>query len=138
MAHKSWERQRMSSALCEASTLVRSLADPATAGYSVKAAIGSAANKLAKFNRSFNRVRDVWYARPKVAISADEMAELKRAARIKQLEAEANDETAILRKRLEELERQVAFLRHQDEAFHGPAIEALGVQAAGLVGKTDE
>ena len=59
MAHNPWERGVMSTALVEASQLVRSLADPATAGYSVKAAINSAAHKLAKFNWSFNRVRDV-------------------------------------------------------------------------------
>ncbi len=112
------------SALVEASTIVRQLADPATAGYCVKAAINSAANKMRKFNWTYNRVRDVWYARSKVAISADELKQLRRAAKLAQEEQEATNEIAQLRARLARLE---SLLLTQDEAFHSENLAALRV-----------
>ncbi len=121
MAHKSWERDSMSS-LVEASTIVRQLADPATAGYCVKAAINSAFHRLHKFNWTYNRVRDVWYARVKVSITADELTQLKRAARLAQEEKEAADDVAQLRARLARLE---SILLASDEAFHSETLSAL-------------
>ena len=120
------------SALVEASTIVRQLADPATAGYCVKAAINSAFNRLRKFNWTYNRVRDVWYAREKVSITADELKQLRRAARLAKEEAEATDEIAQLRSRLARLEN---LLLTADEAFHSESITAMRVQADRMGGK---
>lgn len=133
MAHKSWERDSMS-ALVEASTIVRQLADPATAGYCVKAAINSAFNRLRKFNWTHNRVRDVWYARSKVSITADELTQLRRAARLAKDEQEAGNEVRELRERLARLE---SILISADSEFHRETIEAIRINHARLRGVVD-
>ena len=117
------------SALVEASTIVRQLADPATAGYCVKAAINSAFNRLRKFNWTYNRVRDVWYARDKVSITADELTQLRRAARLAKDEQEAGNELSELRSRLARLE---SILQGVDAEFHSETLAAIRFNHARL------
>lgn len=70
--------QKMSST-AEASSLVRQLALPAPAADSTKAAISRAHRVLKTW--TWNRVRDVWHADPRISVSADELDQLRNLVR---------------------------------------------------------
>src|SRR5215470_18089442 len=70
--------QKMSST-AEASSLVRQLALPAPAADSTKAAISRAHRVLKTW--TWNRVRDVWHADPRIRVSADELDQLRNLVR---------------------------------------------------------
>jgi hypothetical protein len=108
-----WSERKMD-ALMEARLLVRQLAEPVPAGDSVKAAICRASRKL-RWN--FSRVRSLWYADPRTKVSADEMTELRQAA--KSTKAGATDD---LLARLECIE---ARLNQIDPDFHRAQIDSL-------------
>lgn len=94
------------SALCEASNLMRAIA-----GESVgKRALLKLSRKLPAW--SFRHVKAVWYRENNTIISADQMSELRRAAR----EKEAGDDLECLRARVERLEQLLA--RYTDENRH--------------------
>jgi hypothetical protein len=59
----------------EASSLVRRLASPAPVGDTTKAAISRAHRTLKTW--TWNRVRDVWHADPRIRVSADELDQLR-------------------------------------------------------------
>jgi hypothetical protein len=59
--------------------LVRQLALPAPAGDTTKAAIFRAHRVLNTW--TWNRVRDVWHADPRIKVSADELNQLRKLAR---------------------------------------------------------
>lgn len=92
------------------SALVKRLADPASVGWSVKAAINSAASRL---SWKISRVRDVWYDDKRISLSHKEFSELKQAvAEAKRQRREiilateescVADELRIVRKELVEL-----------------------------------
>src|SRR5262249_2999373 len=67
------------SSTTEASELVRRLALPAPAGDTTKAAI-SRAHRILK-TWTWNRVRDVWHADPRISVSADELDQLRNLVR---------------------------------------------------------
>jgi hypothetical protein len=67
------------SSTTEASELVRWLALPAPAGDTTKAAI-SRAHRILK-TWTWNRVRDVWHADPRISVSADELDQLRNLVR---------------------------------------------------------
>ena len=93
LSDKSSEKSEMS-ALAEASMLVRELAEPGSPGETVKAALQRACRRLGGWPPS--RVRDLWYADPRISVSADEMNRLRAAARReREEEQEARDETPI-------------------------------------------
>jgi hypothetical protein len=80
---------RFMNALAEASSLIQSFAEPSPARDSVKAAILRAHRFILERSVmlgidpsgwSFNRVRDLWYARAASRVSADELAYLNRIA----------------------------------------------------------
>lgn len=73
MSDKSCENSDMS---CEASILVKRVAEPRGVGDSVKAAISRAAHRL---GWKHSRTRDIWYARAR-RIDAHEMDALRRQA----------------------------------------------------------
>lgn len=100
------------SALQEASSLVRRIAEPVPAGDSVKAAIGRASRRL---NWGFCRVRSLWYADPRTKVSGDELNQLRRVAR----KAAGHDE---LGQRIARLE---AWAARTDPEFFGPSVDAL-------------
>jgi hypothetical protein len=96
------------SSACEASVLVRRVAEPRVVGDSVKAAIRRAARRL---GWRFSRTRDVWYGRAR-RIDAEELDTLRRAT------AEARD-TLIYLVALRDA------LAVTDPAFHGQSLLAL-------------
>jgi hypothetical protein len=81
MSEKSNKASEISfvSTLAEASFLLRRVAEPRPAGDSVKAALSRAWRRLPGW--SFNRIRDVWHGDQRIRISADELAQLRRAER---------------------------------------------------------
>jgi hypothetical protein len=67
----------------EASFLVRQLALPAPAGDTTKAAIFRAHRVLNTW--TWNRVRDVWHADPRIKVSADELNQLRELVRARKV-----------------------------------------------------
>ncbi len=102
MSDKSSEKSEMS-ALAEASMLVRDLAEPGRPGETVKAALQRACRHLTGWPPS--RVRDLWYADPRISVSADEMNRLRAAARReREEEQEARDELQSIKATLARIE----------------------------------
>jgi hypothetical protein len=95
------EMQFVSTA-AEAAFLIRRVAEPRPVGDSAKAALVRVSRRLSSW--SFNRVKDVWYGDQRIRISADELRELRRAARIHALEQEATHELRLLNERIARVE----------------------------------
>ncbi len=128
MSEISSESNRVS-VLVEAQGLVRSLAEPRPAGDKIKEALRRAARKLPQW--SPNRVRDVWNADERVRVRAEELEELRVAARVTKEERAAGHELAELRNRIGRLER---LLVSTDPDFHRENLAGLREQARGLGG----
>lgn len=108
-------------AVCEASDLMRQLAEPCPAGDSVKAAINRAAHRVSKFlpwQMKPGRAEDIWRKEAR-AIRAEEMDALRAAAK---REKALVDETSVLEARLARVE---AALLSIDADFHSDAVDAL-------------
>jgi hypothetical protein len=121
-------------ALVEAQTLVRRLAEPCAAGDSVKAQIGRAARRV---GLGFNRVRTLWYADERASVSAAEMDSLRRAAGAREQKAEAHrDELAIRVEALEQQLRALASRIPQDADFYGAQADLLRSAVRGM-GRAD-
>lgn len=116
---KSSEREM--TALVEAQTLVRRLAEPCPAGDSVKAAIGRASRRV---GFGFSRVRSLWYADNRISVSAAEMDKLRRAAGAR--EKAERDELAIRVEALEQQLRALASRMPQDADFYGAQADLIG------------
>jgi uncharacterized protein YPO0396 len=117
------------SALCEAQTLVRRLAEPCTAGDSVKAQIGRAARRA---GFGFNRVRSLWYADERASVSAAEMDKLRRAAGARGKADVHRDDLAIRVEALEQQLRALASRIPQDADFYGAQADLLRSAARDL------
>lgn len=113
--------ERKVTALVEAQSLIRALAEPSPAGESIKAALRRVSRKLPHW--SSNRVRDVWNADERIRIRADELDELREANRAN--EKAAKNELVSLRERLARLE---SLLVQTDPDFYGPQIDQLRQQ----------
>ena len=113
------------SALVEAQSLVRKVAEPVPAGDSVKAAIVRASRRL-KWN--YNRVKSLWYADERARVSGDELNQLRAVA--KQHTAGHADD---LMARLEYIEER---LRQIDPDFYGSDIASLR-RSVGALGSAD-
>lgn len=101
-------REQSVSVEFEASSLLRDLVAPPYPGESVKALIGRAARRS---GLTFIRAKKLWYGEVRDnAIRAEEMDALRRAARVKQDEAESGliGELRELRARLARLETRLA------------------------------
>jgi hypothetical protein len=109
-------------ALVEAQTLVRRLAEPCAAGDSVKAQIGRAARRV---GLGFNRVRTLWYADERASVSAAEMDSLRRAAGAREKADVHRDELAIRVEALEQQLRALASRIPQDAEFFGAQADLL-------------
>jgi hypothetical protein len=96
---------RFMSALAEASHLLRVVAGPYPAGDKAKTAQDRAWRRLKTWSR--NRVEDIWKARPRVSVSAEELEQLRRIAR----EREAEDARAVVREAREIIARLEQCLR---------------------------
>lgn len=122
------EQNEFMSALCEAQFLVKRLGG----GNDVRPQLGirtafrrihcwCGANKREAL--SHNRVRDCWYGRRSISVSADELEILRAAARGKHVEADPREkEIAELRGRLAALETRLSV---SDAEFHLPTLDAL-------------
>lgn len=118
-SEKSENRSVVMSALVEASSLVRRLAEPRPPGDSVRAAILRSARRLRGLSPS--RVKDIWYEDDRVCVSGDELNELRRAAQHEQ-EAKASAEYVELLGRIAVL---TARLDSIDPDFHREAVAGL-------------
>lgn len=98
----------------EAVMLVQRIAGARSPGESVKAVIGRVCRSLRKFGLSANRVRDLWYADPRVSVRVDELEALRSAA--------ADVES---KKHVERLFAAAASLEAIDEDFHRQSIDQL-------------
>lgn len=122
------ERVKFMSVLCEAQFLVRRLGG----GNDVRPQLGirtafRCINCWCGTNRrkalSHNRVRDCWYGRQSISVSADELEILRAAARSKHDEVDPRDkEISELRGRLAALEERLSV---GDVEFHVPTLDAL-------------
>lgn len=101
------ELKKTMSALAEATSLIRLLSEPCPAGDKVKAAQGRVARKLKGLSWTANRIREVWKGDVRLRISAEEIDELRAAARIRK-EANGADELSELRERVALLEAALA------------------------------
>lgn len=99
---------RFMSALAEASHLLRVVAGPYPSGDKAKAAQDRAWRRLRTWSR--NRVEDIWKARPRVSVSAEELEQLRRIAR----EREAEDARAVIREAREIVARLEQCIRIQN------------------------
>ena len=94
------------SALCEARDLIREIAEPRPVGDTSKAAVRRAWRRLETW--TFNRVRDVWNADPRIRVRGDELDELRKVAAARRKETHqkaAADELSELRARIARLEQ---------------------------------
>ena len=106
------------SAVAEASSLLREIAEPRPIGDTVKAAITRAARRV---GLRAGRVEDIWRQEAR-AIRAEEMDAIRRAVTNRKHMEEARAEALSFSQRLERLERQYLV---SDEDFHSPQIDAL-------------
>lgn len=105
------------SAVAEASTLLRQIAEPRPVGDSVKAAISRAARRV---GLKTGRAEDIWRQEAR-AIRAEEMDAIRRAAADRKMMEEARAEARSFSERLARLEARLL----QDEDFHRPQLDAL-------------
>lgn len=99
---------KASNTLEAARNTLRRIAEPAVPGESVKCLLLRVSRKLPTI--SYGRVRGIWYRDTRLKISADELLELRRIAKIEDEERHATDEVSALRKRLELLEAKIEAL----------------------------
>jgi hypothetical protein len=92
--------------LREASRLLRRLAQPSTAGESVKACQRRVYRRLKTW--TFNRVRDVWRPDPRIRVRAHEIEQLRMAAERRHADEAALADLRALQQRIERLERVLA------------------------------
>jgi len=104
-------------AMNTASELLRKIAAPATPGESIKSILLRVSRKLPTI--SYGRVRSIWYEDNRIKISADELVELKRIAKIEDGEKNAADDITALRRRLELLEQKIAAMEREASASSG-------------------
>lgn len=114
------------SAVAEASTLLRSVAEPCPAGDSVKAAINRAAKRVAKFipphwssRWHVGRAEDIWRQEAR-GVWAEEMDAIRRAADAK-VAQEARNEFRELNAKIARLEAAMGI---SDEDFTRPQADA--------------
>src|SRR5262249_39750030 len=100
------------SSTAEASSLVRRLALPAPAGDTTKAAISRAHRVLKTW--TWNRVRDVWHADPRIRASAEELDQLRQLIwerKYSRRKAAAWDDTLGFTERVAAIEAELRELR---------------------------
>jgi hypothetical protein len=94
----------------EAALLIRQLALPAPAGDSTKAAIYRVHRILNTW--TWNRVRDVWHADPRIRVSADELNQLRELVRDRKVGGSAAwDDGLGFRERIAAVEAELRELR---------------------------
>ncbi|MBP1091922.1 hypothetical protein [Bradyrhizobium diazoefficiens] len=122
-------------ALREASSLIRQLAGDGCAGESVKSILRRLARRLKNWKPS--RIKDVWYADPRVAIRGEELEQLRAMVGPRDQGATL-DELTELRSTVARLARYESLLERIDAEFFGPQVSATrdqAGQARSLLGK---
>lgn len=123
-------------ALSEASNLIRQLAGDGCPGESVKSIFWRLGRQLKNWKPS--RIKDVWYADPRVAIRGEELEQLRGLVRPRNDGATLN-ELQELRSVVARLAKYEGMLQRIDAEFFGPQISAtrdqIG-QASGVLGKS--
>lgn len=117
------------SVLVEARDLVREIAKPRPVGDTTKAAVRRAWRRLETW--TFNRVRDVWNADPRIRVRGDELDELRRIAAARRKETHqkaAADELSELRARIARLERLLE---------QNPPLARAGGDASGIMARRE-
>lgn len=102
---------------------IRNHIAPASAG-SVKARLRLAARRL---GWTHNRIRDAWYADPRISISADEIRKIEEQTGLRYGREE-------LRTNQDLIDTATALLVGVDPDFHGPVVAALRAFAGALAG----
>lgn len=141
ISEKSSERRCMSS-LAEATWRMRRLAEPTRPGEGVKAALrraGAVLDAWCKANGELpwtsNRIRDVWNGDRRIAVSAEEIRQLREAvAARRRKEQEAKDE---FRQIADGIAALVGRMAAVDPDFYQQAIEALGAAASAHLEQAD-
>lgn len=116
-------------AVAEASSLLKTIAEPRPIGDTVKAAIRRAAKQA---GLTFGRAEDIWRQEAR-AIRAEEMDAIRRAAARPDVE-EARAEYQTTQSMLARIAALEAALRVRDQDFHSQEIAALG-ELSGRVGR---
>lgn len=122
------------SAVAEASSLLRRVAEPRPAGDTVKAAINRAARRVSAHllhPMKASRAEDIWRSEAR-AIRAEEMDAIRKAAAADRYAEEARDDHARLLDRISRIETA---LRISDPEFHREQADALRA-AAGRVDRS--
>lgn len=83
---------------------------------------------------TWNRVRDIFHADPRISIRDDEMAALVAATKRQQADQEARNARVEYHEILDRLSRLEAALSVQDAEFHREAIDQAGASVRGLGG----
>jgi hypothetical protein len=73
---------------------------------------------------SYRHIKAVWYCEERTDVSADEMQQLRRAAKLAREDQEASNEIAELHERLARLE---SLLLQTDPQFHRETLEAISL-----------
>jgi len=123
-------------ALREASNLIRQLAGDGCPGESVKSIFWRLGRQLKNWKPS--RIKDVWYADPRIAIRGEELEQLRALVGPRNRGATL-DELNDLRSTVARLARYESLLERIDAEFFGPEVSAASDhvgQARGLLGKS--
>ena len=125
------ERSVMSASV-EASMLLRQIAGNGEPGETKKAAWSRAYRRL-RGSWTFNRVKDLWRQEPRAKVSADELNQLRVAAK---QSAGAHQDVLARLESVEQMLRALASRMPQDADFYGAHADTLR-NVAGRVGRAD-
>jgi len=131
VSDKITERGVMSASV-EASLLLRQIAGNGEPGETKKAAWNRAYRRL-RGEWTFNRVKDLWRQEPRARVSADELKQLRTAAK---QSAGAQDDVLARLESVEQMLRDLASRMPQDADFYGSHADTLR-SVAGRVGRSD-
>jgi hypothetical protein len=120
MSDKLTERKFMS-ASAEASTLLRQIAGKGEPGEYKKEAWARAYRRLAG-QWTFNRVKDLWRQEPRAKVSAEELNQLRAAAKVT---AGADSDVLARLESVEQMLRALASRLPQDADFYGAQADQL-------------
>lgn len=123
MSEKKSEKTRMSSVEFAQYALREGIAPPSLG--SLKARLRHATSVMRRKNWSANRVKDCWYADPRIRPDADEIRDLEQLTGLKYGKQELSEIDALI-------SQAGALLNSQDPDFHGAFVAAIRAFAGSL------